>query len=193
VNPFEENAPQEIKVADEARRPRDWNQLLSPSQCAVFFKRIDAETPLSKDGATFARMHDATFLLFDSLEAARRFCEGRVQEFPYMCCEIFDAEGRAKPPILVIEHPSAAAKNELSARSVRRRKIFAIVLILCAPALFWWDHRANGTLVMPTFLGISLILAAVRILHWNMARKGRLEQQERRVQEHLLRERKWGK
>jgi hypothetical protein len=189
VNSSQQGMPREIKVVDEGRRPRDWNELLSPWQCAVFFKRFDAETPLSQDGAPFANMSDATFLLFDSLESARGFCEARVKQLPHMICEIFDAEGKAKPPILAIEHPSVAEKNELSARSIRARKILAIVLILCAPALFGWDHRANGTLVMPTFLGISLILAALRTLHWNMAGKGRVEEQERRIREHVARER----
>ncbi len=133
-------------------------------------------------------MRDATFLLLDSLEAARRDCEARVEKFPEMYCEIFDAEGKARPPMLTILHPSAAAKDELSERSVGRRKIGAIVLIVAALPLFWWDHRANGTLVVPTYVGITLIILAFRLLYWNMARGERIREQERRVEEHLQRE-----
>lgn len=79
------------------------------------------------------------------------------------------------------------SRDELSAGTVRKRATLAILLIPCAPVLFWWHHRDNGTLVMPTFVGISLILAAARLLDWNTAR--RELQQQQRIQAHLIRER----
>ena len=180
----------EIRVYEEGRTPRDWNELLGPAQCAVFCKRAGSEAPLSPDGKPFEKFSDATFVAFDSLEAARKFCEARVAAHPEMCCEIYDAAGKARPPLLTILHPSEAVKDELSARSVRRRTALAIGLILAAPLFFWWDRRHGGTLVMPTYLGITLILIALRIFYWNYAKKEREDEQARRVREHLEKERK---
>ena len=178
----------EVKVYDEARQPQNWNELLTPSQCAVFFKRMDSEVPLSPSGASVARFRDCTFLLFDSLEEARRVCEAKVRDYPYMQCEIFDWRGKAQPPLLTIVHPAVAPKDELSAQSVRRRKILAILLFIGSLPLFWLDQRSGGVLVVPTFLALTMILAGLRILYWNTARRQHLKEQEQRVQAHLQRE-----
>jgi hypothetical protein len=126
--------------------------------------------------------------LFDSLEEARRLCEAKVQQYPDMCCEIFDSSGKAEPPLLVIVHPSVAEKDELSASSVRIRKIISIGLFIGAIPLFWWDWRADGVLVLPTFLGLTMIVAGLRILHWNMARRELIREQEKRIEAHLNRQ-----
>jgi hypothetical protein len=179
---------QEVRVYDESRQPGAWNELLTPSQCAVFFKRLNSETPLSAEGAPFPRLRDSTFLLFSSLELALQYCDAKVREHPEMSCEVFNSAGKARPPLLVIVHPNMAEKDDLSASSVRLRKGIAIALFLAAIPLFWWDRRANGLLVMPTFLALTSIVAGLRILHWNMARGERIEDQKERVRAHLRRE-----
>jgi hypothetical protein len=184
----ESSGGREVKVYDPARQPRNWNELLARSQCAVFFKRIDSEAPLSPSGATVARFRDCTFLLFDSLEEARRVCEAKVRDYPFMRCEIFDWRGKAQPPLLTIVHPDIAQKDELSAQSVRRRKILAIFLFIAAVPLFVLDHRSGGFLVLPTFLGLTMILAGLRLLYWNTARRQRLKEEEQGVRAHLERE-----
>lgn len=93
----------EIKFVDAARKPRVWHALLAPTRCAVLFKRLDSETPLSPDSVPFANSHEAAFLGFDRFDQARLFCETRVLRHPHMSCEIFDSDGKAKPPTLVIE------------------------------------------------------------------------------------------
>jgi hypothetical protein len=174
----------EIRVYDDARTPRDWNLLLGVAECAVFCKRVGTETPLSADGKPFARFSDETFVLCPGLDEARVFCEERVAEHPEMCCEIYDAEGKAKPPLAVVMHPSAAAKDEMSESSSRKRTLLAVALALAAPFFIWWDRRAGGTLVMPTYVGITLLLIALRIWHWNSARKERGREEAERVAEY---------
>ena len=178
----------EIKLYDEKRRPRDWNELIAPAQCAVLFRRVDSETPLAPDGTAVANFRDCTFLLFDRLEDARRFCEARVQEFPHMCCEIFDSEGRAKPPLLTIVHPHAAEKDVISATSVRRRTIAALVLFVVALPLIWWDWRSGSRLILPTVLGINMIFIGLRLFQWNAARGQRVGEEKKRVEAHLAKE-----
>ena len=44
-----------------------------------------------------------------------------------------------------------------------------VAMILISPVLFWWDWTSGGALILPTFLGLTLILWALRILYWNTA------------------------
>ncbi len=179
---------QEIKVYDKARVPRNWNELLAPSQCAVFLTRINSTQPLTLAGEPVARLHDATFFRFDRLQDARSFCEAQVARHPHMCCQIYDSAGKARPPILTVMHPSVAAKDELSVSAVRQRKIIAIVLWIIALALILWDAHAGSVLILPTILGLNFFVIGLRLFYWNSARKDRLEEQEKRIRDHLLSE-----
>jgi hypothetical protein len=178
----------ECKVYDKTRPSPDWMSLVGTTQCAVFFKDVQTAAALSHEGVAFDRMMDCTFLLFDRLDDARRFCEAQTKEHPWMCCEIFDWEGRAKPPLLVVIDPSVAQKDELSASWVRRRAILAIVLFVCAIPLFVWDWKSEGSLILPTVVGMNMIFLGLRFLYWNTARNERAREQGRRREEHLRRE-----
>jgi hypothetical protein len=151
----------------------------------VFLKDITSEVPLSPQGVRLS-YHDATFLLFDRLGQAREFCEGAVQQHPEMCCEIFDSEGKAKPPILTIVHPEA--KDELSAATVCKRRIIALALFALAGPLIWWDWHTGSGKIYPTVLAINMILVGIRLMQWNAARQQRSLEETERVQEHLGRE-----
>ena len=168
----------ELKVYEPGRTPRDWNELLGPSQCAVLFRRLNSESPLASDATPLADFRDCTFLLFDRLDDARKFCESRVQQYPQLCCDIFDSRGRAKPPILTIVHPAAAKKDVISASSVRKRTIIAIVLWICALPLIWWDWHAGSGLVLPTVIGINMIFIGLRLFQWNAARGQRVRKRQ---------------
>jgi hypothetical protein len=177
---------EEIEVYDRERRPRDWDALLGPKQCAVFIQHTETAAPLSPAGTGFARYQGCTCCVFESLAAARAFSEGKVLQFPFMRCEIFDSAGKSKPPLLVVAHPSVAEKDELSVSSVRRRKLIAAVLLAVAPALIWWDWRSQWALIVPTFLAVTSIVAALRMLH-NMARTEHARESENRIKDHLAR------
>lgn len=152
----------EVRVYDHTRVPRDWHRLLRPWQCAVLFRRVNSEASVSADGVPFGHIRASTFWLFDRLAEARAFCEKRVCEHPEVCAEIYDDRGKSRPPLVVVMAAQAAGQDELSAASARHRRLLAILLILCSLPLFWWDWRTGGRLVLPTFLGPSMILAARR-------------------------------
>src|SRR5688572_15118258 len=136
----------------------------------VFSKLADSGASCDAEGRPFASPSDATCLVFDSLGAARQFSATRVAEVTSICFEIFDYEGRKHPPLLVIVHPSREHTLPANARSLRRRRRAAMALILAALPLIWFDYwTADGTLVLPTFLGLSMIIAALRVLFLNMA------------------------
>jgi hypothetical protein len=188
VAPIQQGAFGEFKVYDETREPADWTSLVGPTQCAVFLKDVKTANPLRTDGREVDHIRDCRFLLFDHLEEARAFCEAKVQRYPYMCCDIFDSDGKAKPPMLVILHPNAARKDELSPTWVKRRKIAAIAALVAAPALFIADWRSEYELLWPSILAVNLFPLGLRLLYWNTASAERRQRQAKRIEEHLQRE-----
>ena len=147
--PIQHGTFREFKVYDKTRLPADWTSLVGPTQCAAFLKDVKTANPMATDGSEIAHLRDCRFLLFDHLEEARTFREAEVQRYPFMCCEIFDAEGKAKPPLLVIMHPAAARKDELSPTWVKRRKVVAIASLVAAAVLFFADWRSEYELLWP--------------------------------------------
>jgi hypothetical protein len=189
--PSVRNTGRQVRVYEEGRRPREWNLLLAPGECAVFFRRVDSQGALSPDGEPMAH-RDATFLIFDSLEAARTLCEAKVLEHPEICCEIFDRAGRVKAPLLEITHPDMARRDDSGVNVSRQRKWIAIVLLLASPLPFWWDWRTGGWLGFPTLIGIVMIFTAIRFFHWNFSAKGHLAERQARIEEHLRLEKQGG-
>jgi hypothetical protein len=120
-------APREFKIYDKSRTG-DWMSSVGPTQCVAFFKDFHTAAPMSYRCESFLKMSDCTFLLFDRLDEARSFCEAAVNEHPSICAEIFDHQGRAKEPLLVVVDARVAEKGELSATSVRKRRLWAFAL-----------------------------------------------------------------
>ena len=159
-----------LRLFDPDRRPPNWSDIIRPGQFVGFSSDADSGGPTDADGRPFASTTAATGLVFDSLAEARQFCEARVAEIPSVRFEIFDARGRVDEPLVVIVSPSRAGALESSARSTRRRTWAAIALLAGSGPLIAYDYwTAGGALVLPTFLGISMALAAVRLLFMNLA------------------------
>ena len=179
----------EIRFFDPGRRPREWTEIIRPTQCTVFLKDGATSNSRGLDGKPFANPDYATCLVFDQIEAARQFCETQVQAFPHLRCEIHDADGLVNPPLLVVVHPDQQYKQESGSLWSCRRKLIAISLFLISPPLVWIDMRRQNALVLPTFLAFNCILAGLRCLycdfgvkHQERARQKRLEAQLRKEQ-----------
>ena len=185
---IQQNAFREFKVYDKTRQPAEWTSLVGPTQCAVFLKDLETANPLATDGSEIGHLRHCRFLLFDHLEGARAFCEAQVQRYPFMCCEIFDAQGKAKPPLLVIMNSNAARKDELGPTWVKRRKVMAIASLVAAPMLFIADWRSEFELLWPSLLAVNLLPLGLRLLYWNSAGAKRNLAQAKRLEEHLQRE-----
>jgi hypothetical protein len=175
-----------LRLYDPERRPPNWSDIVRPTQFVAFSSNVDSGGVTDADGAPFPSTAAATCLVFDSLAEARRFCETRVGERAAVRFEIFDARGRVEAPLVVIVSPSRAGALEGSSRTIRLRKWAAIVLLAGGPPLIWYDYwNADGALILPAFLGISMALAGLRLLFLNMAvreaertRRKRLERYE---------------
>lgn len=179
----------EVRLYDLKREPPEWTGIVLGTQCAVFLSDISTSEPLSREGKPFPNAAEATCLVFDSLDAAQRFCQSTVDEHPNVRCEVFDSQGRAHPPMLVVIHPSQQRLDHPGAAWSRRRKRIAALLLTGAVPMFWIGWRSRGAMILPTFLGISMMLIALRFLHWDFGLKHAQREREKRLEEHRRRER----
>jgi hypothetical protein len=175
-----------LRLYDPERRPSNWVDIVRPTQFVVFCSDVDSGGTTDANGKPFPSPGAATCLVFDSLAESRRFCETRVAEVPSLRFEVFDARGRVESPLLVIVDPARAAAIDGGARGLRLRQWAALLMIALAPVLIWYDFATSrGSLVLPSFLGVSMVVAGLRILFMNMAvreaertRRARLERHE---------------
>jgi hypothetical protein len=174
----------EIRLFDPRRKPTDWTDVIGPTQCAVLLQDRKSSVPLSPAGRPFARVEDATCLLFDHLEAAQKFCEAKVLELPNICCEIMDAQGRAHPPLMVITHPDYHREDDTGPTWSRRRRLISVGLVLISGPLLWLDWRHHGMLVVPTLLAFNCILLAMRFLYWDFGVRHRENERRKRLAAH---------
>lgn len=173
-----------LKLYDPRRNPASWTEIIRPGQLVAFAKDADSEVSCDEDGQP-VDANEASCLIFDGFEEARRFCEERVGRFPHLCFEIFDDTGRTKPPLLVIVSPGRGHTLKGDPRSIRRRRLAAILLLLGSLPLFWWDWKASGALIVPTLLGLNMIVIAARLLHLNLTIRETERTRQERLEPHL--------
>ena len=178
----------ETRLFDPRRDPRDWTGIIRPNQCAVFFKDRATSTSVDSSGKPYVDPNDTTCFLYDHIDIAIEYCEARVQALPSLRCEIYDAEGLAHPPLIVILHPDVRHQEDSGSFWSRRRKLIAVVLFLISPPLIWLDVRHHSELILPTFLAFNFILLALRFLYWDYGVKHRERTRQQRLEAHRLRE-----
>ena len=83
----------EVRLYDRKREPPEWTGMVLGTQCVVFLSDVSTSEPLSREGKPFASVAEATCVVFESLDAAQRFCESTVDGQPNVCCEVFDGQG----------------------------------------------------------------------------------------------------
>jgi hypothetical protein len=174
---------QVLRVHDPARRPASWTEAIGPQQFVAFAKDVASGAPCDTGGQPFADPAMATCVLFDSLAEARAFCDTAVLSAPLVRLDVFDAQGRANSPLLTFVHPSRLL--DTSPRVLRRRQLFAWGLIAGGIPLLiyaYWKHTERE-IILPAFLGINMLIVAVRLLWFNLG----IRETERARQERLKR------
>jgi hypothetical protein len=174
---------QVLRLHDPGRRPANWTEIIQPRQFAAFAKNLDSGAPCDAEGRPFADPAHIACVVFDSLDEARVFCAGAVEAAPNVRFEVFDAAGRAHPPLVTVVHPSRAGVNESDPRVLGRRRIIAWALIACAVPTLVLAYRLTdgGHQVFAGFVGLNMLVAAGRLLWFNMA----LAETERARQERV--------
>lgn len=181
-----------LRLHDPARHPASWMQIVRPDQFVVFAKGLDSNTPCDADGRPFVDPESGTCVVCDSLAEARAFGEAAVARTPSVRIDIFDAEGRAKPPLVTLVHPSRAQEAETHPRVLRRRRLIAWALIAGGIALIVYAYREyrDRDIILPAFIGINMIIAAARLLWFNLALRETERVREARLNEAAARDTK---
>jgi hypothetical protein len=172
----------EIRLYDYHRTPKCWSEIILPTQCAVFLRHEQWRTPVDRDGKPRAG-DNATCILFDSIEDAERFCRQMVAKHPLVSCEVLDAGGRVNPPLLIVTHEHVGGDEDVRGWFAHHRRLIIAILIASSLPLFWldWIHRGEWIL---SVIGINMIVAALRLLMWDVAAKSNEKERLVRLESH---------
>jgi hypothetical protein len=172
-----------LRLYDPARRPSNWTDVIRADQFAAFAKQLGTGIACDLDGRVFDDPHHAACAVFDSFREARRECEAAVARTPAVQVDIFDAQGRANPPLLTVMHPDRAAAHEAGPQAARRRRLIGwglIVVSLPTLALALTLDDAVAA-VLPGLLGFNLLLFGGRLLWLNFGMRETERLREERV------------
>ncbi len=174
---------QVLRLHDPARRPANWTQIIEPRQFAAFARDQDTGLTCGADAQPFADPAAATCVVFDSLDEARQFCEEAVQAAPSVRFDVFDVDGRANPPLLTIVHPARASALETHPRALERRRRLAWALVAAGVLLLFAAYWLNdvGHAIFPGFIGLNMIIVALRILWFNLGVRETEREREARL------------
>jgi hypothetical protein len=158
----------EVRLFDGGRRPAGWLDLIQPGQYAVFLSDPETRAGMTSAGRHSGRDVPDTCLIFDSFDEAVEYCRSSVREAARLRCDVFDSRGKVGPPAAVFV--SQAFAGTLASESKGRRLMWVgLVLIALSLPLFWLDSRADWHLILPTILGLNLILAGGRFIQLGSA------------------------
>jgi hypothetical protein len=174
------SGPIKLQLYDRSRKPSDWVGHLGASQYAVFLTHAKLGYELAEDGMPKPKSVPSYCLVFDGLVEAEAYCVEFVESKPNARCDVYDHHGKSRAPLASFTHPRHAARV-LNRRSAYRMCLLAGALVVPTPLLFWIDWRVRGVLIVPTLVGLSLIMAAFRLLLWAF---GTLDAVRKREQRH---------
>jgi hypothetical protein len=172
-----------VRLYDPARRPADWTGVIRPGQFAVFAKIDTTGVPCDEEGSAFATAAAASCAIFDAIDEARAFCEAAVERHPRVRFDIFDGEGRTRPPLLTVVHPSRASALDTAPREMRRRGALAWALIGVGAPLIVYAYVEAGEhdIILPAVFGVYMILFGARLLWMNLALRETEREREARL------------
>jgi hypothetical protein len=157
----------EVRMYDPARWPPHWTEMMSSGQYAVV--HCDAATGLTVDSrGDLAPDSLATCFIFDRLRDAENYCQQKIEAFPSLICEIYDREGKAKPPLETF----ASRARQHAERSIwRSRVLWGNILTAFAVLGLWIDWRSDWVRMWPTILGLKCLTVAIILYAWDIAQR----------------------
>jgi hypothetical protein len=174
-----------VRLHDPTRRPASWTEIIRPGQFAVFATDETTNLVCDLEGGRFADASAASCAVFDSLDEAREFSEHAVLRHSTVRYDVFDADGRTRPPLLTVLHPSRAGRRETSPRQMRSRRLAAWGLIAAGVPLCFYSYIEvrEHDIIMPAFFGVNAILLGLRLLWVNLALRETEQARERRLRD----------
>jgi hypothetical protein len=152
----------ELKLFDAQRRPPNWMGHVREGEYALFFKDADSGQEMTAD-ATLPK--ESTCLVTGSLDEALDFAQARVDAVPSLRCDIFDAQGKANPPVASIVHQDHRSLENTASKGWQRIWFGIALLPIGAPMILYDWHR-EWALIWPAFFGIQIVAAGVRLIVW---------------------------
>ena len=161
-------------------------QIVTPGQFAIFAKNLESGAACDAEGRAFADPSQATCAIADTLAEAQAFAEAAVAKAPSLRIDIFDHAGRARPALLTVVHPSRAQAADTHPRVLRKRRVIAWALIAAGIPLiaFAIVERHDREIILPAFLGINMLIAAGRLLWFNLGVRETERARHERLREH---------
>jgi hypothetical protein len=171
----------EILVYDAKRVPSEWTGLIRPSQYAVFLSDVESSASMSSDGSVVSSASKHSCLLFESLPEAEAYCGEAVQRIPRVRCDVFDSAGRVNAPVVVFVNQKFAHTLDTEAGAQRLIRWGFIAIALSVP-LFWYAWKKSAASEVwwwwPILLGINVLFAGLRLLHWGYGLKDEIRYQK---------------
>ena len=158
----------EVLLFDQNRKPAAWQELMQAGQYAVFLSDPVTHAGMRADGRYTGRDVADTCLIFDSLDEALDYCRSSVRQASRLRCQVFDSRGKAEAPAAVFVSPAFTGTLASESQGQRLMRV-GLALIALSPPLFWLDSRADWHLILPTILGLNLILAGGRFIQLGSA------------------------
>jgi hypothetical protein len=159
-----------LRLHDPARRPTSWTAIMRANQFAAFVRDLETDRPCDAGGVPFDDPAAAACAVFDSIEEARAFCGAAVERDDRLQFDIFDAAGRAHPPLLTVLHPRRAAALDTAPTGLRRRRLIGWSLLVPALPVLVLAYllKDGGHQIFAGFIGINLLVAGGRLLWFNL-------------------------
>ena len=160
--------------------------MVRPGQFVMFAKGLDSGVPCDADGRPFADLAQATCVIADSLAEAQALAEAAVARTPSIRIDIFDHEGRAHAPLLTVLHPSRAQAADTHPNVLRTRRLIAWALIAAGIPLivFAYVEHTRREIILPAFIGINMLIAAGRLLWFNLGVRETERVRQDRLRQH---------
>src|SRR4051794_4050054 len=136
---------QTLRLHDPSRQPASWMETIRAGQFAVFARDAVSGVPCDPDGARFADAAATTCAIVDSVDEARALCDAAVQRHPAVRFDVFESDGRTRPPLFTVMHPDRAGTLDTSPRQMRIRRAAAWALIVSGLSLLVYAWLAEQT------------------------------------------------
>ncbi len=136
--------------------PYNWSTHVIPSQHAVMHFDVATRCRCAPNGVHLTRQNDVV-LLFDTLDAAERYCASQVPSNPRVGILLYSASGTL---IRTYEDPQLADYHH-GLPSAKRSIVWAVVILIAALGATIWDWWTDWSLMLGVIIATKLVTVAV--------------------------------
>jgi len=149
------------RLNDPDRTPPHWTGIVRAGQYVVFISDARSRAPRDQEGRPFCapdgtETGQCAALCDDAIEA-QRFAHDVAARHHELCCEIYDYEGKSKPPLTTIYDPSVRSRY-VGAVHARRLSALGIVLMCFGGVFVAIDVRHDLAWIWGYVIGLKCLL-----------------------------------